>query len=362
MLTRRSAVGGLLLAAGGLARAAGTGLAAEAARAGVLFGSEATAKVLRDRPYAGLLAAECALLVDGADLLPINLCPAPGRFDFADADAVFAFANTNGLAFRGHNLVWHLSQAEWLPGVPRREAASVLKRHIATVCGRYAGRVHSWDVVNECVDPDDGNPWGLCNSPWLGLLGPDYVRQAFEAARAADARARLCLNESGLEGPGRDGRGMRVAMLRLLERLLRDGVPVHALGVECHLDAGRDSLDTAAFGAFLQEVAAFGLEVFVTELDASDRRMPPAVAARDKAVAATYAMLLEVALSCPAVTTVVTWGLSDRHSWLGVDEEVRRPDGLPSRGALFDGALRPKGAYGAAQAAFRRRAAERPPL
>jgi len=346
-----------LAALGALSGHAGTdGLAAHAARAGVVFGTEATRKVLADHRYAALIASECAIIVDGADLLPVNLRPTPETFSFAAADATVAYAARNGLAFRGHNLVWHLSQAEWLASIPRKQAARVLERHVATVCRRYAGRTHSWDVVNECVDPDDDNPLGLCNSPWLALLGPDYVRRAFETARAADPRALLCLNESGLEAQGREGQRMRRAILLLLEELIRQGVPIQALGVECHLVAGRESVDDAAFTCFLQDVAALGLQVFVSELDVSDRFLPADVAGRDIAVARGYAALLEIALSNPAVTTVVTWGLSDRYSWLGIDPEVRRGDGMASRGALFDDELRRKPAYAVVRQALDRKA------
>jgi len=363
VISRRAVLTGTPLAALGAlpagalpGRAGNDGLAAHAARAGVVFGTEATQKVLADHRYAALVAAECAMVVDGADLLPVNLRPSPETFSFAAADATVAYAARNGLAFRGHNLVWHLSQAAWLASVPGKDAAHVLERHVATVCRRYAGRTHSWDVVNECVDPDDDNPLGLCNSPWLTLLGPDYVRRAFETARAADPRALLCLNESGLEAPGRDGERMRRAMLQLLEGLIRQGVPIQVLGVECHLLAGRESVDDAAFASFLQEVAAFGLQVFLSELDVSDRLLPPDVAGRDTAVARGYAALLDIALANPGVTTVVTWGLSDRYSWLGVDPEVRRGDGRPTRGALFDDELRPKLAYAAVRQALDRKA------
>lgn len=55
----------------------------------------------------------------------------------------------------------------------------MMLNHIKTVVGRYAGKIHFWTVVNEAVEPSDGRSDGLRNTPWLRLLGPDYIDMAF---------------------------------------------------------------------------------------------------------------------------------------------------------------------------------------
>ena len=76
-----------------------------------------------------------------------------------------AFAEANRMKIRGHNLAWHQSNPKWLEATATKEnARELLVTHIETVAGRYAGRMHSWDVVNEAIHVEDGRADGLRNS------------------------------------------------------------------------------------------------------------------------------------------------------------------------------------------------------
>src|ERR1700730_4064336 len=70
------------------------------------------------------------------------------------------------------------------PDGPEKERA-VFDR-IQQLAGRYRGRVHSWDVVNEPIEPKDGRPDGLRTAVFLEKLGPEYLDLAYRAARDAD--------------------------------------------------------------------------------------------------------------------------------------------------------------------------------
>ncbi|WP_144526440.1 endo-1,4-beta-xylanase, partial [Bacillus pumilus] len=56
-----------------------------------------------------------------------------------------------------------------------------------TVMEHFGDKVISWDVVNEAMNDNPPNPadWeaSLRKSPWYNAVGPDYVEQAFLAAR-----------------------------------------------------------------------------------------------------------------------------------------------------------------------------------
>jgi endo-1,4-beta-xylanase len=52
---------------------------------------------------------------------------------------------------------------------------------------------------------------------------------------------------------------------------------------------------------------------------------------------------LDVALDEPAVISLVTFGLSDRYTWL--EEDYPRKDGMPRRPLPLDQRLQPKPAY-----------------
>ena len=275
------------------------------------------------REQAGMVVAENAMKWDA-------LRPSAGAFSFEEADAFVAFAESAALKMRGHCLCWGRQLPAWFAaGATVDNARGFLLEHIRVVAGRYAGRMHSWDVVNEAVEVKDGRPDGLRDSPWLRLVGPDYLEAAFRAAREADPDALLTYNEYGLEGEDPASLHKRVAVLELLRRLKARRVPLDALGLQAHLTAG-DRFGPGLM-AFLAAVRQLGMQVFVTELDVNDRNLPADVAARDAAVARVYADFVGLVLHEPALNVVMTWGLTDRYTWL-----KDRKDGLPERCLPFD--------------------------
>jgi endo-1,4-beta-xylanase len=281
------------------------------------------------------------------------LHPSPDTYTFEQADALVAFAESRRIKIRGHNLCWHLYNPQWLTAVAPGQGTAILREHIERVAGRYTGRMHSWDVVNEAIDPRDGRADGLRESPWLTLAGPDYIELAFHTARAADPTALLCYNDYGIEGENEESRRKRQAMLLLLHRLKTRGVPIDAVGIQCHLTAA----DPKAFGPglmdFLREIRSMDLQIFLTELDINDRQLPAGQTTRDAAVADTYARFLDLVLTEPAVTVLLTWGITDKYTWL--NGEKARPDHLPERCLPFDAAYRPKPAFAAIRSSIARR-------
>lgn len=280
------------------------------------------------------------------------LRPSRDRFDFAKADAVVDLARRQGAAVYGHTLVWHEALPGWMGGnLAPDEAADLLTDHIRRVAGRYAGSVDAWDVVNEVVERNDGRRDGLRLSPWFKALGPRYLGLAFGAARRAAPNAKLALADYGLEYD--DERWMvekRGTMLTLLETLKSSGVPIDALAIQGHLDGARRPAFGPGLRRFLAEVAGLGLEIYVTELDVNDQKVPGTVARRDIVVADSYRAFLDVVLDEPAVRRVTTWGLSDRHT--SKRDMFPRADGAAVRPLPFDAALRPKLAYQAMVDAF----------
>jgi len=191
---------------------------------------------------------------------------------------------------------------------------------------------------------------------FLDKIGPDYLDIAFRAARAADPVARLVYNDFGVEFGAPDQLEKRRVLLGLIDGFKERGTPIDAIGLQSHLSiAEMAQFDDKDFGYFLDELAARGLEVMLTELDCIDKGAPSDIAARDAAVAAAYRRYLDVALANRAVTTVINWGLSDRQSWIvsGDDLLARRADGLRPRPLPFDTDLHPKPAYRAIAEALR---------
>ncbi len=248
---------------------------------------------------------------------------------------MFNFARSHGMEVRGHTLVWYMSLPPWFEStVNQQNAKDFLEKHIKTVVGRYRGEMHSWDVVNEAIEPRDGHPDGLRKTPWLEFLGEDYIDIAFRLAHEADPKAMLVYNDYGLVYDIPEDEAKRNAVLKLLKRLKSQGTPIHALGVQAHLDGSESNFNPKILKDFFAQVADMGLKIMITELDVTDKDLPRNVQVRDRIVAKAYSDYLKVALEQPAVIAVLTWGLNDKHSWL--NEFQPRNDGAPVRPLPLD--------------------------
>ncbi len=357
MLNRRSLLKtGAVLPLGlhrAFAQAGDQPLKAHAAARGVLFGAAAAWPVLRDVPeYAAHFADECGMLVPENVLKMGPVHPEPERYNFAPADFMAEFCAKNKMAMRGHTLVWHSQPWPWLQTtVSAQNARKYLEDHIRTVAGRYKGRMHSWDVVNEAVLPSDGRDDGLRKTAWLEMLGPDYIETAFRVAHEADPSALLCYNDFGVDYATPEQEAKRAAILRLLRHLLERKAPVQAFGMQAHLNAAnRDSISAETIRRFFGEIAGLGLKILITELDVIDRSLPDDIEQRDKVIAAVYESYLGAALREPAVIAVLTWGLTDRYKWLA--GRARRESGTPVRVLPLDREYQRKPAWTAMARAF----------
>jgi endo-1,4-beta-xylanase len=297
-----------------------------------------------------LMAAQCGILVPENELKWYVLRPDRNTFSFARADRLIEYAETNRMAVRGHTLLWNKS--EWTPdwvnnydfGVqPALEAEKMLREHIATVCGRYGKRIFSYDVVNETFFKDTDQ---FADSVFTKHLGPQVIDVAFHAAREAAPHAQLVYNDYMSWEPEKAQHC--IGVLKLLERLKRNNVPVDALGIQCHVGGGSDFDGTAAFSErrqtewlhFLDAVTDMGLDLIITELDVNDKAVTGDFAARDRAVADLARAFLEPTLSKPQLRYVMAWGMVDKYSWL--QGTSPRPDGLPKRPCPYDDDFRSK--------------------
>lgn len=287
-------------------------LRAAAALRKLLAGSAVSNPQLHSSAIAALVAEQCSIVVSENEMKWDAIHPERDRYDFTAADELAAFAEKHSLLLRGHNLCWHDAQPPWLESVATQEnAAQLLEEHVRTVAGRYAGRIHSWDVVNEAIEPQDGRPDGLRKSSlWFKLIGKEYIAIAFRAAAAADPKALLTYNDYGLEEPSNGNEDRRDATLALLRWMRSNQIPIHALGLQSHLTARYDELpDWSGMDHFLKQVATLDIKVFVTELDIDDSGLAGKTAEREKEVAWLCENYLENVLKHPQVEAVLTWGL-----------------------------------------------------
>jgi endo-1,4-beta-xylanase len=312
-----------LLSTSGIARAVGlrpsidddvTSLRSIARRSGILFGSATNTFELRDSAFVPAVTRDCAVLVPEYEMKRGVTEPQRGQYDFTAADALVGFAQAHGMAFRGHPLVWHKRNPDWLEEalLSSRDDA-LLTGYIRAVMARYRGRIASWDVLNEVIAPPDGRTDNLRNTVWLKRFGPSYIDIAYHTAREADPDAMLVYNDWGCEAGAPENDVFRAATLNFLESALKRGVPIDALGLQGHLGLSGPQVDQRKLRDFLAFVQSMGLRILVTEHDVDDTGGPSDAVARDRMVADASRRFLDVMLDNPATIALLTWGLSDRY-------------------------------------------------
>jgi endo-1,4-beta-xylanase len=349
MLSRRKLIATLLATAGlptagwaqklrtSIVEESGTTLRRAAAQRGIVYGAAVNTTQLREQDFAAALAREAALLAPEYEMKRAIIEGIRGQYDFSGCDAILAFAHAHDMLFRGVPLVWHRRNPDWLETAAREtHDETLITGFIEKTAGHFRGRVHSWDVVNEAIAPEDGRADGLRNSFWLQAYGPHYIDLAYRAARAADPGALLVYNDWGCEAGAPHNDKFRAVTLDFLHAALGRGVPIDALGLQGHLQAFGPQVDQKKLGVFLDDVKSLGLRILVTEHDVYDTGGPSDIASRDKAVADASRRFLDVMLDADPVA-FLTWGLTDR--FLQSDDWRARLAGEVPRMLPLDGSL-----------------------
>jgi endo-1,4-beta-xylanase len=318
-------------------------------RKGLNVGNAIGGRYFSDPAYKALMARECNMLVAENEGKWQALEPRQGQYNFGPADAMYAWAKEQGMLVRGHNLVWQ--EAKWLPkwvnefdfgAQPSKAAEALLRKHIVTVCSHFGDAIHSYDVVNEAVDPKTGSLRANVFTERMGAL--EQIDLSFRLAREHAPKAQLVYNDymRGDEGSEKH----RAGVLKLLHDLKSRGTPVHALGLQSHIgswdDVSNGSKGQREWRKFLDKVTGMGLDLLITEFDVNDRKLPADVATRDAGVAALAKDYLDVTLSYKQCKDFLMWGMADHTSWLQEWKEAPRTDGQKMRPTPFDDQLRAK--------------------
>ena len=271
-----------------------------------------------DRTEAGrqfnMLVAENEMKMD-------NLQPQRGQFNYGSADNLVSFAQKNKMAVRGHCLVWHQQQPEWLSSDgkkndknwTRSEALEIMKNHITNVMRHFKGKVTEWDVVNECLDDDQSiirtkpEAYTLRQNVWQRAIGDDYIDSAFVYARQADPTALLYLNDYDVE---MQGKAKAVAFYNIVKRLQQRGIPIDGVGLQCHFTVG--SVDSLKLEQTIRRFGEDGLKCIITELDMG----VSSTSAKDlEEQARNYRVVTDIVLNNPNCPNMLIWGIKDNDSW-----------------------------------------------
>jgi endo-1,4-beta-xylanase len=276
-------------------------------------------------------------------------------YHFDLADQFVAYGMKHHMFIVGHTLIWHSQLSPFVKNIQSSDSLLLfMTNHINTVAGRYAGKVNSWDVVNEALN-EDGS---LRNSIFLEKLGEDYIRIAFELAAKAAPKAELYYNDYNIEQPKK-----RAGVIALVKKLRAEGTRIDGIGIQGHWSIKGPSLEDIENS--ILEYAALGLKVSFTELDLTclpnpwdltgaevnqnfpnspfmnpyPHGLPDSV---QKRLADCYESLFKLFLKYrDNIERITFWGVSDGQSWLN-NWPIKGRTNYP---LLFDRNYKPKPAF-----------------
>jgi endo-1,4-beta-xylanase len=276
--------------------------------------------------------------------------PTEANYNFNQPDALVKWCSENNIKVWGHTLLWHSQTANWFfqgtngqGGASRELALERLSNHIATVVGRYKGKIIGWDVCNESInDGGNGQTENLRGQGWYRTVGPDVINYAFKFAHQADPDAQLYYNDYNIEQGSVRNTGKHASSLLLLKRLIKDGVPINGVGIQghWHLNTNIEDVEKA-----IENYEALGLKISISELDVTStggnsgalgRQGGGAISPENvQKQAEVFGKLFEIFnRHAKSISRVTLWGLSDTRSWRN------------GQGALLhDGQLNPKPSY-----------------
>ncbi|KAL8097485.1 endo-1,4-beta-xylanase 5-like [Apium graveolens] len=110
-----------------------------------------------------------------------------GNENYSISDAMFKFAEQNGISVRGHNILWDNIEhnPNWVKPLYGRELINYSIRRMGSVMSRYSGRVIGWDVMNE----------NLHFKFFEDNIRPNASAMFYKIAQALDPETHMFLNE-----------------------------------------------------------------------------------------------------------------------------------------------------------------------
>jgi len=312
---------------------------------GVNFGTAIGTVALNDAEYLKIIEAECDVLVAENEHKLYSLQKQPGPYKFNRGDALVNWGKTKGLDFRGHVLLWNRMEftPDWVAQKDfggREGTEKFMADHIKTLTEHYGKDIHSWDVVNETINPKTGK---MRDTVFVKNAGEQIVDFAFHKAKEYAPHAELVYNDYMIWEEGHEKH--RYGVLKLLEGFRKRGTPIDTFGVQGHLGglvrkARYPEPQSKAWRQFIDEIVGMDYKLIISEFDVNDRGLPAGITKRDQEIAAYGKAFLDMMLSYTELKSVLAWGLCDRHSWL--QTWWPRKDGVIKRPTLYDINYQPK--------------------
>lgn len=268
-----------------------------------------------------------------------GLRPTPTSYNFANMDKVVAYAQRHSMAIQAHHLLW--GEDKWLPNWLKNshhslaQLMNIMHDHIATVVGRYKGKINEWSVVNEAFTRgqhmDGLHDWWADNTG-----GAAYIEQAFIWAHQADPQAKLILNDFDDE----HFNTVSDDMYNYIKSAKARGIPIDGIGMQMHIDATHPP-DMNEVTQNMQRFAALGVNVYVTEFDVNMSSVAAPDPVRDNIEAGIYYNMMRACIEAGDCRSFAQLGITDKETWYN----YMGPSTQDARPLMFDSNYRPKAAY-----------------
>lgn len=319
-----------------------------AAKHRIPVGNFAIPSRLDEKPYDTILKEQFDFIL--ADNQPNwhftdhSLRPAPDKFDFSRLDEVISYGKTNNMAIQAHHYVW--GEEKWLPdwlkngNYSDQQVLEFMKNHIAVVGARYSGQIREWTVVNEAFSRAT-NIYGLRDWWADNTGGMAYIDEAFLAAKKADPKSKLILNDFGNEAIN----DISNAMYDYVKNAKQRGIPIDGIGMQMHID-GTHPPTKDEVKSNIQRFGELGVDTYITEFDVN---MNDVKASDDSKKAIQGNIYYEMARACiesKYCRSFALLGITDKETWynyMGLNKAMPLP---------FDEDYQPKPAFWSLRQAF----------
>ena len=261
-----------------------------------------------------------------------------GSINFSWPDAQLKVAQRAGMDTRFMHIVFPSDTPKWISDLSQIELKEFLNAVITKVMNHYSGKISQYVVVNEPYiipyRPDD---------PFHKVLGDEYILEAFRIARNSNPSALLLYNDTD----NHLSNGMTTALTRRIVRKLKDEGLIDGVGIQMHFGWTSRFLTEEDKDDLIRTLKAYGVPVYVTELDMDISSLSGTQESRMLRQAEMYKSVIDAVLVSGVCQSISFWGIGDKFSWLEI--MLGRENADPT---LFDDSLKPKPAYYAVRSAL----------
>ena len=249
-----------------------------------------------------------------------------GKPDDDRTEEIIHWCKAHNVTTKGHPLAWNWVQPRWLPDEPEAAMQAQFNR-IERCVRRFKNGIDIWDVVNEATHYD--RPECKERAPILTEairrmgIGA-YVRGAFKAARKANPKATLVINDYRTDPSYAE---------KVISQLIDDNKqPLYdVIGIQSHMHGGYWGAQRA--WEVCEQFAKFGRPLHFTETTVvSGSRKGQrwdTTPEGEKRQAEQVAEFYRVLFSHPAVEAVTWWDFTDQDAWQRAPAGLVRADMTP---------------------------------